>query len=1016
MSRGQSHQHHLYHDHGFSHIPRAHHTSFCHHWGGDIVNFMEYIKYLLTMQLNRSVEIEKTYITEPTFSFCIGCNSVASVKSLCCPETTLGDYHLKKDEVLSSTTNTYKVLEFLGRGTFGQVVKCKRGTNESVAVKILKNHPVYAKQGQIEAKILARLSREGPDENNFVKLYECFLHKNHICLVFEMLHQSLYDFMRERTFSPLPLKHIRPVLQQVSTALMKLRSLGLVHTDLKPENIMLVDPHRQPYRVKVIDFGCASNITNSVCAGNLQTIYYRAPEIILGLPFCEAIDIWSLGCVIAELFLGCPLYPGESDYDMIRYISDTQGLPAERLLSTGTKTTRFFHRSRYCPYPLWRLKTPEEHEAETGVTSKETRMYIINSLEDMAQVVVASDLEGSDLLVEKSDRREFIDLLNKMLSMDADERITSSETLNHPFVTMAHLLDFPRSSHVKSCFQSMEICKRRVNQSKMPFMTPVAPRTSTNLTMTFNNRIDTVHSQAWPGGTQQILFSPAWQQLAGVADSPQLADWRDSSHYQVSSSLFVSSPEQHQQMNENTSPFWSVPQSSSPYSPFINCGWGESSITGCLDHQLQTVTIPDAYSHEDTTPFWSVPQSSSPYSPSITCGWGEGSVSRSPDHQWQQIWIPDTVFNIDSDSGEEKEQRQAAPWNIPDYRVWSSPFVSSPQQSNRVNTTPFWSVPRSSSPYSPSITCGWGEGSVSRSPDHQWQNIWIPDTVFNIDSDSDEEQRQVALSLLNQDRNAIGCATVPDSPFSGSSSDSCPYGAIGQRPGTNSTAQESRCQPESACPANHRTILLPPLRQPDTSSLYGYEPELSDFFYSSLASAFPASSDTVGTSASRQPRAGRQSFQQQPIYLSQMSQHHISERTSSHRKQRVYLTRRRAKAPYYVPRGSTSRGAIRHRLAAEAHLPGQPDLCTYTAPQAPGPIGTVAHHVASQGSAMHAAYHTSNIPVSMTPGLFPYPSLHPGQYQAQFDHQTFIPACFTSSVYTGYPLSPPDTVYQYPYI
>lgn len=164
------------------------------------------------------------------------------------------------------------------------------------------------------------------------------------------------------------------------------------------------------------------------------------------------------------------------------------------------------------------------------------------------QVNMTSDLEGSDMLAEKADRREFIDLLTKMLTIDADKRITPVETLNHPFVTMSHLLDFPHSTQyernkpcccclynyhfeqrsnichchqtrcsrlvclprslcpcsVKSCFQNMEICKRRVNmydtvnQSKTPFITHVAPSTSTNLTMTFNNQLNTVHSQVIP--------------------------------------------------------------------------------------------------------------------------------------------------------------------------------------------------------------------------------------------------------------------------------------------------------------------------------------------------------------------------------------------------------------------------------------------------------------------------------------------------------------------------------------
>ncbi|KAI5093602.1 homeodomain-interacting protein kinase 1-like isoform X2, partial [Silurus meridionalis] len=405
-----------------------------------------------------------------------------------------GDYQLVQHEILCSVSSSYEVLEFLGRGTFGQVAKCwKRGTNEIVAIKILKNHPSYARQGQIEVSILNRLSAENADEYNFVRSYECFQHKGHTCLVFEMLEQNLYDFLKHSKFSPLPLRHIRPILQQVATALMKLKSLGLIHADLKPENIMLVDPTRHPYRVKVIDFGSASHVSKAVCSTYLQSRYYRAPEIILGLPFCEAIDMWSLGCVIAELFLGWPLYPGASEYDQIRYISQTQGLPAEYLLSAGTKTNRFFHRGPDSSYPLWRLKTPAEHEAEMGIKSKEARKYIFNCLDDMMQVNLSSHLEGTDMLAEKADRREFIDLLKRMLRLDADKRITPNKTLAHPFVTMSHLLDFPHSSHVKSCFQNMELCKRRnssYDNGKALFAANTVSGTAGNLTVTFSSQLN----------------------------------------------------------------------------------------------------------------------------------------------------------------------------------------------------------------------------------------------------------------------------------------------------------------------------------------------------------------------------------------------------------------------------------------------------------------------------------------------------------------------------------------------
>ncbi|EGW08734.1 Homeodomain-interacting protein kinase 1 [Cricetulus griseus] len=454
-----------------------------------------------------------------------------------------GDYQLVQHEILCSMTNSYEVLEFLGRGTFGQVAKCwKRSTKEIVAIKILKNHPSYARQGQIEVSILSRLSSENADEYNFVRSYECFQHKNHTCLVFEMLEQNLYDFLKQNKFSPLPLKYIRPILQQVATALMKLKSLGLIHADLKPENIMLVDPVRQPYRVKVIDFGSASHVSKAVCSTYLQSRYYRQVQntgdvacalrmgvvsskailmlrsfhtfphvvvtsnhkIICGyfttvvLLLLRAISIWHTGHPICK---SCRVETHRLR-TRIRYISQTQGLPAEYLLSAGTKTTRFFNRDPNLGYPLWRLKTPEEHELETGIKSKEARKYIFNCLDDMAQVNMSTDLEGTDMLAEKADRREYIDLLKKMLTIDADKRITPLKTLNHQFVTMTHLLDFPHSNHVKSCFQNMEICKRRVHmydtvsQIKSPFTTHVAPNTSTNLTMSFSNQLNTVHNQA----------------------------------------------------------------------------------------------------------------------------------------------------------------------------------------------------------------------------------------------------------------------------------------------------------------------------------------------------------------------------------------------------------------------------------------------------------------------------------------------------------------------------------------
>ncbi|XP_060931850.1 homeodomain-interacting protein kinase 2 isoform X2 [Limanda limanda] len=1023
-----------------------------------------------------------------------------------------GDYQLVQHEVLCSMTNTYEVLEFLGRGTFGQVVKCwKRGTNEIVAIKILKNHPSYARQGQIEVSILARLSTESADDYNFVRAYECFQHKNHTCLVFEMLEQNLYDFLKQNKFSPLPLKYIRPVLQQVASALMKLKSLGLIHADLKPENIMLVDPSRQPYRVKVIDFGSASHVSKAVCSTYLQSRYYRAPEIILGLPFCEAIDMWSLGCVIAELFLGWPLYPGASEFDQIRYISQTQGLPAEYLLSAGTKTTRFFNRDPDSTYPLWRLKTQEDHEGETGIKSKEARKYIFNCLDDMAQVNMSSDLEGTEMLAEKADRREFIDLLTKMLTIDADKRITPIETLNHPFVTMSHLLDFPHSTHVKSCFQNMEICKRRVNmydpvnQSKTPFITHVAPSTSTNLTMTFNNQLNTVHSQAAnlaPSSTnnatlsfaspdvsilnyQSALYQPAAASMAAVAQrsmplqpgAPQLCAARPDPFQQA---LIVcppgfqglqASPSKHTSYSvrmENAVPIVTQAPGAQPLQIqpglLTQQAWPSGTQQILLPPAWQQLThtsvqhatvIPDSMSGPQPLANWRNPHPhGSHYNPIMQQPALLAGHVTLPSNQTLNVGVAHVMrqhSNNNISSSKKNKQHQMTARNMSAYEVSSSQAVLSPQRSKRVkeNTPPRCAVLQNGSAQNncpPLQTCGgsgWGGGEAeqasSTTRDHQHQHhvprqtIIIPDTpspavsIITISSDTDEEEdrKQNKRSTSKQRKNVISCVTVHDSPDSDCSSNS-PYTVQGRPPNNNSYDTKTTIL-DNYNNGNPRTIIIPPLKTQNIEVPIEYAMNHHNSAYKFKSNMMSGNNHIpgciTGGGSYRQQRSGPHPLQQQPLNLSQAQQHMVAERNGGHRRQQAYITPTIAtQAPYSFHHNSPSHTGNVHAHLAAAHLPSQPHLYAYTAPAALGSTGTVAHLVATQGTARHAVQHGSyppsivhQVPVSMGHGVLPSPTLHHSQYQAQFAHQAYISASPASAVYTGYPLSP-TKVNQYPYL
>jgi homeodomain interacting protein kinase len=164
------------------------------------------------------------------------------------------------------------------------------------------------------------------------------------------------------------------------------------------------------------------------------------------------------------------------------------------MLNSASKTTKFFYRDVDSTYPFWRLKTPEEHEAETNNKSKEARKYIFNCLDDIGQVNVPTDIEGGQLLAEKTDRREFIDLLKRMLTIDQERRITPGEALNHPFTTLAHLVDYAHCNNVKASVQMMEVCRRdssfhAVQPTTATLVTNFVPNTTENMTFTINNQL-----------------------------------------------------------------------------------------------------------------------------------------------------------------------------------------------------------------------------------------------------------------------------------------------------------------------------------------------------------------------------------------------------------------------------------------------------------------------------------------------------------------------------------------------
>lgn len=143
--------------------------------------------------------------------------------------------------------------------------------------------------------------------------------RNHQCLVFEMLSLNLYELLKNTQFVGVSLHLIRKFAKQILKSLQFLArpDVDVIHCDLKPENILLRNPKRSG--VKVIDFGSSCRSDKRMYP-YIQSRFYRSPEVLLGLPYTVAIDMWSLGCILLEMHTGEPLFSGSDQFDQMQKI------------------------------------------------------------------------------------------------------------------------------------------------------------------------------------------------------------------------------------------------------------------------------------------------------------------------------------------------------------------------------------------------------------------------------------------------------------------------------------------------------------------------------------------------------------------------------------------------------------------------------------------------------------------------------------------------------------------------
>ncbi|KAJ3321478.1 dual specificity protein kinase yak1 [Boothiomyces sp. JEL0866] len=331
------------------------------------------------------------------------------------------DYILYVNDILGSKEgHQYQILDSLGCGTFGQVVKCQNiKTKELIALKVIKNKPAYYNQSRVEVAILDLLNNQyDPNgKHHIVKMKDSFVFRNHLCIAFEMLSVNLYELIKQNQFRGLSTNLIRVFVTQILDALTVLYRAKLIHCDLKPENILLKSP----------DFIA------------LQKFCLDYRILILIGRYTTSIDIWSLGCIAAELFLGLPLFPGSSEYNQLSRIVELLGVPPNHMCDKGKAGSQFFKKS-VSPQGAtsFTLKTMEEYMAEQNTKEQPSKRYFNgNTLSEIINTypIMRKGLSSKEIETEMQNRRSFIDFISGLLRLNPLERWTPQQALQHPFIT-----------------------------------------------------------------------------------------------------------------------------------------------------------------------------------------------------------------------------------------------------------------------------------------------------------------------------------------------------------------------------------------------------------------------------------------------------------------------------------------------------------------------------------------------------------------------------------------------------
>ncbi|XP_028959952.1 uncharacterized protein LOC126626319 isoform X2 [Malus sylvestris] len=317
------------------------------------------------------------------------------------------NFHVVLNSVLAGR---YHVTEYLGSAAFSKAIQAHDlHTGMDVCVKIIKNNKDFFDQSLDEIKLLKYVNKHDPgDKYHILRLYDYFYYREHLLIVCELLKANLYEFHKFNRESGGEVYFTMPRLQSITIqcleALQFLHGLGMIHCDLKPENILVKSYSR--CEVKVIDLGSSCFETDHLCS-YVQSRSYRAPEVILGLPYDKKIDIWSLGCILAELCTGNVLFQNDSPATLLARVMGIISPIDQGMLAKGRDTYKYFTKN----HMLY------ERNQETNRLE-----YLIPKKTSLRHRLPMGD-------------QGFIDFIAHLLEINPKKRPSASDALKHPWLS-----------------------------------------------------------------------------------------------------------------------------------------------------------------------------------------------------------------------------------------------------------------------------------------------------------------------------------------------------------------------------------------------------------------------------------------------------------------------------------------------------------------------------------------------------------------------------------------------------